>query len=740
MRKRKIIIILWILFGFAILVPTLLIILIANDGLGPLPTTDKLENPPTAIASEVLSADGKLLGKYYSENRSVIEFDDLSQNLINALVATEDARYYEHSGIDFRGLTRVLFKTILLQRGESGGGSTITQQLAKNLFKTRQQKPGENSITNSRNPFNLVIRKLQEWVIAVRLERFYTKEEIMAMYLNTVDFGSNAMGIKSAARTYFDKSPDSLNIPESAMIVGLLQAPTKYSPVRNPEAAKTRRNVVLSQMKKYDYITEEMYNKYTKEPIALNFKAESHNEGEATYFREYLRNWAKKWAEDQGYDLYADGLKIYTTIDSRMQQYAEDAAFRHMKEMQRKFNAEWRGQEPWKENPEIIDLTIKRSERYNSLKVNNVPETKISAIFNTKRKMRIFSYNGPKDTTMSPLDSIKYYKYFLQPGMMSMETSTGHVKAWVGGVDFRFFKYDHVDPRAKRQVGSTFKPIVYATAIKERYAPCTEVPNVPVVFEEYENWSPKNSDGVYGGMFTLKKGLAQSVNTITAWVMKQVGVKPVVQLATDMGIKSHLEPVPSLCLGTADISVYEMTAAFNTFNNKGDYIEPVIITRIEDKDGNVLREFPPQTKEALDEKSAYIMVDMLKGVAAPGGTAYRLRFRYGLDGPMGGKTGTTQNNSDGWFIGIVPQLTTGIWVGNEDRAVHFKSMTEGQGASLALPIFAFYMQKVYENKELGITKKDWEKPKEELDVELDCSKYEDQDNSKQIIDEMMPIY
>ncbi len=713
MRKR-IILILWLLFGLAILTPSLVIYLISIDTFGKLPSTDKLENPEAALATEVYSCDGVVLGKYFNENRSPITYDHISKNMVNALIATEDARYYDHSGIDFTGLMRAVFKPLLLM-GHAGGASTISQQLAKNLFGRPHFK----------NKFQVLGQKMKEWVIAVRLEKFYTKEEIIAMYLNTVEFGQNAYGIKSAASTYFNTTPEALSVTQTAMLVGLLKAPTEFSPVKHPKNAINRRNTVLGQMVKYDYLSERQFAQLSKEPILLDMHADSHDEGQATYFREYIKSIAKKVAEDNNLDLYSDGLKIYTTIDSRMQKYAEEAAYRHLKEMQTKLDKQYAKKHPWDDNPEIVDLAVKRSVRYAALKQFGVSDVKISRIFNTPQRMKIFSYRGTVDTTMSPLDSIKYYKYFLQTGFMAMEPGTGNVKAWVGGVDFKFFKYDHVNPMAKRQVGSTFKPFVYATAISNKFSPCEEVPNVPVVFEKFDNWQPKNSDGKYGGKLTLKNGLAQSVNCITAWVMKQVGVEPVVKMAHKMGITSDLMPVPSLCLGVADLSVYEMVSAYNTFNSKGIYVEPMLVTRIEDKNGHILKNnFEHKTEEAIDEKSDYVMINMLRGVVDnPAGTAWRLRFMYKLDAPMAGKTGTTQNQSDGWFIGMVPKLTAGAWVGCDDRAVHFYNMQDGQGASLALPIYAYFMQKVYEDKTLGFTKDDWAKPKDGLDVELDCSKY-----------------
>ncbi len=711
-QRRKIFALLWILGGLALLVPFLLIYSIA--AYGDMPTTEQLENPKTAVASEILSADGVVLGKFYSENRTPIQYEELGKNLTEALIATEDARYLGHSGIDFRSYPRVMAGLI---RGDmsSGGGSTLTQQLAKNLFPR----------TRFGNPVEKIVRKLKEWIMAVRLERFYTKEEILAMYLNTVSFGGNAYGIKAAARTYFNKSPKELNVEEAAVLVGMLKAPTYYSPVSSPERSKLRRNVVLHQMKKYGYMDAEQFSADTSKPLVLQYSVESHNQGLATYFREQVREWAQKWASEHGYDLYSDGLKIHTGIDSKMQQYAEDAVTEHLSTAQANFYRHWKGQVPWKDNPEVVDLTMKRSERYRMLRANGATEFEIRKSFNTPLPMKRWSWKGEKDTLMSPLDSIKYYKWFLHTGFMVMDPHSGQVRAWVGGANFKYFKYDHVNESAKRQVGSTFKPFVYTAAIMNGYSPCMEVPNVPVVFDQYDNWSPKNSDGKYGGKVTLRRGLAMSINTITAWTMKEVGIMPVVRLAQKMGIKSKLEPVPSLSLGTADISVSEMTGAFNVFNNGGTYLEPMLVTRIEDKNGNILHDFVPKPIEALDEKHAYIMVDMLKGVTN-GGTGSRLRYYYKIQSPLAGKTGTTQNHSDGWFMGLTPQLTGGVWVGADDRAVHFRTAEFGQGNRLALPIWGLFLQKAYADKSLGLDPAmDWTRPEGDLGVELNCTLYED---------------
>ena len=708
----------WILFFIPVLFLFIAILGTAKGWFGNLPSFEDLENPKSSLSSEVYSSDGVVIGKYYNQNRSNIHYADLSPNIINALKATEDIRFEQHSGVDIKGLFRVLFKTVIA-RQDAGGGSTLTQQLAKNLFPRAQM-----------SKLQLVVRKFKEWIIATRLERSYTKEEILAMYLNTVEFGHNAFGIKSAAITFFNKTPDQLSVSESAILVGLLKAPTYYSPVRNPENSRLRRNVVLAQMMKYNFISKQQFDSLSHLPIKLNFQPDDHLAGVATYFREFLRLELAKWcrehrkADGTEYNLYRDGIKIYTTIDSRMQRYAEEAMKEHMKDLQKSFNDHWKGRNPFWEVPEVIDQGMKQSYRYAGLKAEGLSEDSIRKNFNTKIPMSIFSWNGDIDTVMSPMDSIKYYKTTLQTGFMSMEPQTGFVRAWVGGNNYRHFKYDHVK-EGKRQVGSTFKPFLYTLAVQEGYSPCYKVPNVPVtiITEAGQAWTPKNSDNKYGGMFALKHALAESINCISAYLMKQFGPHAVVDMAHKMGIQSKLEAVPAICLGSADLSVFEMVGAYSTFANKGVWTEPVYLTRIEDKNGVVLQEFVPRKVEAISEETAYVMLNLMKGVVEYG-TGVRLRYKYGLNNPMAGKTGTTQNQSDGWFVGITPDLVSGCWVGCEDRSVHFRTVNLGQGANMALPVWAYYMKKVYADKSLEISQGDFEKPEGKISIELDCSKYQ----------------
>lgn len=704
-----------ILFGFLFF--ALLIASVGFGLFGTLPSFRDLENPKSNLASEVISSDQAVLGTYYVQNRSNARFKDLSPNLVNALIATEDVRFYQHSGIDLRGTFAIIFYNAI---GKKRGSSTISQQLAKNLF------PRQRS-----NMRTIGIIKLKEWLTALKIERNYTKEEIITMYFNTVDFGNNSYGIKSAAKTYFNTTPDKLSIEQSALLVGILKGTSYFSPVRNPERALNRRNIVLDQMNKYGYLDDKEYAELKEKPLELKYQNPDHNQGMATYFREYLRleltQWCKENKKPDGtnYDLYRDGLKIYTTINSRMQGYAEQAVKDHLTYLQGEFFNHWKGRVPWGKNEDIIVQALKRSERYLDMKESGASQDSIEKAFNTPVSMTVFSWKGDIDTVMSPLDSIKYYKWFLRSSFMSMDPQTGQIKAWVGGPNYEYFKYDQVK-MGKRQVGSTFKPFVYTVAMDNGWSPCYEAPNLPVVFEDYNNWSPKNSDHKEGGMMTLRMGLANSVNLITAYLMKQIGPQAVVNVAHKMGITSELPPYPSIALGTADVSLYEMVGAYSTYANKGVWTEPVYLMRIEDKNGNVLFEKVPKRVDALSEQTAYLMLYMMKGVTDLG-TGRRIRGpRYRIPYPIAGKTGTTQDNSDGWYIGITPNLVSGVWTGAEDRIVHFRSTNLGEGANTAIPIWAMFMKKVYDDPTIQISKGDFEAPKGGLSVEIDCDKYKQQ--------------
>lgn len=725
---KKYIILFWLMFASPFLLIGTIILLISAGFFGELPSFEELENPKSLLASQVFSADQKILGTYYKENRTNAKYSELSPELVKALIATEDARFYEHSGIDFKALLRVL-KGVVTRNTGSGGGSTLTQQLAKQLFETRARMKG-----------GIVIEKLAEWIIAVNLEKRYTKEEIITLYLNEFDFLYNAVGIKTAASVYFSTSPDSLKLEEAATLVGMAKNPALFNPRRRPDTTEHRRNVVMMQMVNYGYLERAKYDSLKQIPLKLKYRSVDHNEGIATYFREFLRGELIKWCRENKkpdgspYDLYRDGLKIYTTINSKMQQYAEEAVREHLSGLQESFFKEHKGRSkaPFyqltdEEIQKVLKQAMKRSERYRKLKLAKVSNDSIEKSFNTPAEMTIFSWKGEIDTVMTPMDSIRYYKHFLNTGFMSMDPQTGYVKAWVGGINYKHFKYDQVY-YGKRQVGSTFKPFVYALAMQEGYSPCYKVLNRPYTFEKgtfglLKNWTPKNSDKKYeGDEVTLKFALAQSINYITAWVMKQYGPEAVINLVRKMGMTSPIDPVPSICLGTPDFSVYEMVGANATFANKGVFTKPQYITRIEDKNGNVLQEFLPQTNEAMSEETAYVTLNLLEGVVQ-GGSGVRLRYRYKLMNPIAGKTGTTQNHSDGWFMGLTPNLVSGVWVGCEDRSAHFRGMALGQGASMALPIWALYMLKVYADPGLNISQGPFERPSTPIKTELDCNKY-----------------
>ncbi len=724
----------WKLFFYGLGVMALFFTLASWGFFGSMPSFEDLENPESNLATEVISSDGVTIGKFYNENRTPIKYQDLPQSLVKALVATEDERFYKHSGIDAK-------RTIgaALQLGSNGGASTLTQQLAKLLFH------GEGST------FKLfrVIQKVKEWIIAVKLERQYTKNEIIAMYLNKADFVNTAVGIRSASKVYFGKEPRDLTIDEAAMFVGMLKNPSLYNPLRRLEKVRLRRNTVLGQMVRNGILDQATKNKLAGKPIVLHFHPESHKEGTATYFREYLREYMKNWAKENkkpdgsDWDIYSDGLKIYTTIDSKIQEHAEEAVQAHMKNLQKEFFAQQKDNKnaPFlkitpEETSRIMDKAMKSSERWRIMKEDDKSEEEIIASFGVKTKMKIFSWKGEIDTLMTPTDSIRYYKHFLQAGVMSMEPKTGHIKAWVGGIDYKYFQYDHVGQGA-RQVGSTFKPFVYATAIEQLgMSPCDSIIDSPFMIHKgrhnvTEDWEPKNSDRQYRGMVTLRRALANSINTVSAKLMDKVGPEAVVALTKKLGVKSDIPVQPSIALGAVEITVEDMVAAYSTFANQGVYIKPQFISRIEDKNGVVLYETVPESHDVLNKDIAYAVIKLLEGVTEEG-SGVRLRTQSGGSGdnrwtgypymftnPIAGKTGTSQNQSDGWFIGMVPNLVTGVWVGCEDRSARFKGITYGQGATAALPIWGYMMKKCYEDKDLLISKDPFERP-DNLSIKVDC--------------------
>ncbi len=744
----------WILFVTGIF-SVILIFLLASWGfLGVMPDFERLENPQTNLATQIISSDGELLGKYYlNDNRTDVSFEELSNHLVDALIATEDVRHYEHSGIDARGTLRAIFAKLTFRN--KGGASTISQQLARQLFIGMKAKDWKR-----------YTQKIREWVIATRLERQYTKEEIIAMYFNIYDFGNNADGIRSASRIYFSKEPKDLDIKESAMLVGMFKNSSLYNPIprRNPEGTFNRRNVVLAQMAKYGYITQKEKDSLKQIPLSLQFSPENHKEGLATYFRMYLQGFMNDWVEKNPkpaikgerdkWNIYLDGLKIYTTIDSRMQQNAENAVEQHMTKLQAEFfnqNTPDRNKTaPFLdlnkgEINKIMERAMKTSDRWKEMKKQGKSEKDIRASFKKPTQMNIFDWKSKtkrKDTLMTPLDSIRYHKTILRTAMMSMEPQTGHVKAWVGGINYTHFQYDNVY-RGRNQAGSTFKPFVYAAAIDQlRRTPCDSLIDTQHCIAagkhgNMESWCPKNSDGKYSGkMMTLKHALSNSVNSITAKLIDEVGPAPVVSMAKKLGVTGDILPVPSLALGTQDVSVYEMVGAYGAFVNQGVYVKPVMVTRIEDKNGTILYEYSPETRDVMSKDVAYAMVNLMEGVTQ-GGSGTRLRHNYQVNrrdykevmtgypyefkNPIAGKTGTTQNQSDGWFMGMVPNLVTGVWVGGEDRATHFKSITYGQGAAMALPIWGLYMKENYANKDLGISDKAFPKP-ENMSINVDCAK------------------
>ncbi len=703
-----------------------------------MPPIEDLQNPISQFATQVYSSDGKIIGtwNYNKENRICVDYNELPQSLVQALIATEDIRFREHSGIDFTALARAVVKRGLLGQKNAGGGSTITQQLAKQLYSETA-----SSVTER------ILQKPIEWVIAVKLERNYTKDEIIALYLNYFDFLHNAVGIKTAANTYFNKDPKDLSVTESATLIGLCKNPSYFNPVRNPERCRERRNVVLSQMEKAGYLTQEQYKRYAAEPLKLDFHVADHNDGIATYFREFLRKylmakrpvakdypewnkvkyykdsiawetdplygWCNKNTKKDGrpYNVYTDGLKVFTTIDSRMQLYAEAAVREHIarylqpafnKENKGKANAPFSGALSSKQVKSILMRSVKQSDRYKSMKADGATESEIIKAFRTPVEMSIFTYHGEIDTTMTPLDSIRYYKSFLRCGFMSMSPKDGAVKAYVGGPDFVHFNYD-MCMDGLRQVGSTIKPFLYSLAMENGFSPCDKAPNVQQTYTVAgQSWTPRNSShSRYGQMVTLKWGLAQSNNWISAYLMSKLSPQAFVALLREFGIQNpDIHPSMALCLGPCEITVAEMVSAYTAFVNHGIRCAPLFVTKIEDNEGNVIARFQPRMNEVISEESANKMLYMLAGVV-DGGTAGRLRYKYNFKGAIGGKTGTTNNNSDAWFMGFTPELVSGVWVGGDDRDIHFDSMRMGQGATMALPVWAYYMRRVLADKQLG---------------------------------------
>ena len=743
MKKYRFqIILFWFLFSVGVVSMYGLFYLASIGKFGEMPDFRQLENPKTNFASEIISSDNEVLGKYYfNDNRTPIKYEDINTKTVEALIATEDERFYSHPGIDLKATLRAI--VFLNTRG---GASTISQQLARQLFVG----------VRSRNIIQAVGQKIKEWVIAVELEKQYTKEEIITMYLNIYDFGYYGDGIKSASNIYFSKEPIDLKIEESAMLIGMLQNSSLYDPLRRPEITKNRRDLVLMQMAKNKYISENEKDSLQKIPLELNYTPQSHRQGLATYFRSYLRGFMKDWtdnnlkADGSKYNLYSDGLKIYTTINSKMQKYAEESVTEHMKNLQKEFfiQNDTLSTAPFRdldedEEESIMKRTMRRSERWRKARLSGKSADEIEEIFNVPTEMSIFSWEGDIDTVMAPIDSIRYYKHFLQAGMMSMNPKNGHVMAWVGGINYRNFQYDHV-MQSKRQIGSTFKPFLYATAIDQlKLSPCDMLPDAIHCIEPYkygnpDPWCPTNSSDKYGGMRTLSNALANSKNTISAQLIDRVGPRPVADLARNLGVSSNIPNVPAIALGTPDLSVYEMVGAYGAFANKGIYVKPIMVTKIEDRNGKIVFQSTPETKDVLSEESSYVTLKLLEGVTKFGSGA-RLRhdipedernyvyknvvtgYPYKFDNAIAGKTGTTQNQSDGWFIGMVPNLVTGVWVGGEDRSIHFEEIAFGQGATMSLPIWGLFMKKCYEDEELGVSKEDFEEP-ENLTIELDCSK------------------
>lgn len=741
---KKITVAVWIIFAGLVIGFPAYVYSVKVDlfGLfGGMPSLKEIENPENDLSSEIISADGVSLGRYFRYNRSQVSYDELSPDLINTLLYSEDHRFHEHSGMDFMAFVRVLKGLILLS--PEGGGSTITQQLAKNLFTKNSEFGLDGPLAKLGRLPSRMIQKTKEWIISVDLEKNFTKEEIIAMYLNTTSFGSNAYGIKVATETYFNKDPDSLNIQESAVLVGMLQAVTKFNPKENPVSALVKRNEVLYKLYKHNYIKSKTALDSIKDlPIELKYSVQNQNDGIATYFRTVIREDLMRWCKEHGYDLWESGLRIYTTLDSRMQLYAEEAMREHMSTLQAAFTKQWqlRNRDPWVDEKggelkNFLQRKIKRTEAYRNLVAKYGEHSdSVKIMLNLKKQMTVFTWKGERDTLFSSVDSLNYYNRFLQSGMMSMDAETGAIKAWVGGVDHKFFKFDHVR-QSTRQPGSTFKPFVYGTAIEAGYSPCFELYDIsPTIKVSGGTWTPSNASPPYNGSgekLNLRQAMARSLNSISAQLIDKVKPETVVEFAHRMGIKSDLVAVPSLCLGTSDVSLYELVASYCPFVNLGIHTDPYYITRIEDKNGNIIESFVPKTRQSIDEKTAYKMVYMLRGgVEEEGGTSVGLKWELKKDNEIGGKTGTTDNASDGWYVGVTRNLVSGVWVGGDERSIHFPSWDFGAGSKSARPIWEKFMLKVYANPETGYKKGQFKTPSSNDGLPRNCKDYVQTDSTQ----------
>lgn len=750
-RYYKPVVVLWKTTIYSILFVAFYIFCVETNFLwlmGGMPSVEDLQNPKVAQSSEIYTADGVMIGKFYTENRTPVTYEQLSPFLIDALIATEDIRFYQHSGIDYQAMAGVAMG-IITGETDRGGGSTITQQLSKKLFKTRRKDA--RGLLGYIPGMPTLIYKTKEWLTSIKLERNFTKEEILTMYFNTVDYGNNTFGINTAAKSYFGKSPDSLNVEEAAVLVGLQKATTTYNPIKNPDRSLERRNVVLAQMNKYGYLTQSETDSIQKIPIELNVSFETPYDGNANYFKNAVVDFVKEWGEEQGYNLYTDGLKIHTTIDSRLQEYAEEALTEKMRVLQRTFEEHWGKQNPWvdeqgKEIEGFLNDVVKRTKRYQTLTAK-FPDNADSVQFylNKKDTMQVYDWEkgGAKTVFWSPMDSLNYYKRILRAGVMSMNPYTGHIKAWVGGLDYDFFKYDHVK-QGKRQPGSTFKPFVYAAAIDDstfNMSPCDQIQDKPFEIEIEEDgimkkWRPRNATGVFSySNMSLRQALAQSVNSVTVELTDQIGPATVVKYAEKLGITTPLKPVPSIGLGPFDVSLYDMIAAYSSFVNNGIYTKPQLVTRIEDRNGNLIEEITPETRQAIRPESAFLMVHMLKGgIEEPGGTSRGL-WAYDIfknRNEIGGKTGTTSNNSDGWFMSITRELVTGAWVGGDDRSIHFRSTRLGEGSKTALPIVGRFLEKAYRDKSIALEAGPFPKPTFEIKKTYLCPTYIPEPDSLEI--------